>query len=143
MSRNEMSPLTLKGIDRPLLNLCRFFYLKYPQICATVSHKFGTPTEILISRLSFSHIREIMSLDDPFERFFYEFECIKGAWSVRKLRRQIVTNHSHSITGRYGNVLFKRKAGPIWCCRDKDCFVLGMDNMRLKEFKKGDSVARI
>ena len=117
--------LAIKGINRPLLNLCRIFYLKYPQICATVSHKlkgigefkslpdlpvvsdvnagqdkicatashkFETPPEILISRLSFSHIREIMSLDDPFERFFYEFECIKGTWSVRELRRQIVTN---------------------------------------------------
>ena len=50
--------LAIKGIDRPLLNLCRIFYLKYPQICATVSHKFETPLEILISRLSFSHIRE-------------------------------------------------------------------------------------
>lgn len=32
--------LSIKGIDRLLLNLCRIFYLKYPQICATVSHKF-------------------------------------------------------------------------------------------------------
>ena len=70
--------LAIKGIDRPLLNLCRIFYLKYPQICATASHKFETPPEMLISRLSFSHIREIMSIDDPLERFFYEFECIKG-----------------------------------------------------------------
>lgn len=50
------------------------------KICATASHKFETPPEILISRLSFSHIRKIMSLDDPFERFFYEFECIKGTY---------------------------------------------------------------
>ncbi len=33
-----------------------------------------------------------MTIDDPFERFFYEFECIKGTWSVRELRRQITTN---------------------------------------------------
>lgn len=119
--------LSIKGIDRPLLNLCRIFYLKYPQICATVSHKlkgigeikelpkisenvetnvsgeqkeicatvshkFETPPEMLISRLSFSHIREILPIDDAFERFFYEFECIKGTWSVRELRRQISTN---------------------------------------------------
>ena len=37
------------------------------EICATVSNKFETPPEILISRLSFSHIRENMSIDDPFE----------------------------------------------------------------------------
>lgn len=35
-------------------------------ICATVSHKFITPADKIISRLSFSHIREIISLDDPF-----------------------------------------------------------------------------
>lgn len=119
--------LKIKGLDRTQLNLCRIFYIKYPQICATVSHKlkgigmtqyipdekifdispetlsvnencatvshnFETPPEMLISRLSFSHIREIMTIDDPFERFFYEFECIKGTWSVRELRRQITTN---------------------------------------------------
>ena len=33
-----------------------------------------------------------MSIEDPFERFFYEFESIKGTWSVRELRRQIATN---------------------------------------------------
>ena len=114
--------INVKGLDRTHLNLCRIFYLKYPQICATVthklrgigaieglsgissgfvvennedencatvSHKFETPPEMLISRLSFSHIREIMTIDDPFERFFYELECIKGVWSVRELRRQI------------------------------------------------------
>ncbi len=120
--------LSIKGLDRTHLNLCRVFYIKYPRICATVSHIltgigefkflpginpetrdimneddngeicattshiFETPAELLISRLSFSHIREIMSLEDPLERFFYEFECIKGTWSVRELRRQISTN---------------------------------------------------
>ena len=116
--------LAIKGLDRQMLNTCRIFYSRYPQICATVSRKlksvgafeqlpnwskmeleeksekicatvsrkFETPPEMLISRLSFSHIREIMALDDPFERFFYEFECIKGTWSVRELRRQITTN---------------------------------------------------
>lgn len=60
--------------------------------CATVSHKFQTPPEMIVSRLSFSHIREIMSVDDPLARYFYEQECIKCTWSVRELRRQISTN---------------------------------------------------
>ena len=114
-----------KGLDRTALNLCRKFYITYPQICETVSHKFqkiGVPLsfskikphdrnsenqdqtcetlshefqtnpELLISRLPFSHLREIMHIDDPFERFFYEFECIRGTWSVRELRRQIGSN---------------------------------------------------
>ena len=53
-------------------------------ISATVSPKFITPAQILISKLSFSHIREIMLQDDPLARFFYETECIKGTWSVRE-----------------------------------------------------------
>ena len=61
-------------------------------ICATVSHKFQTSPELMISRLSFSHLREIMTLDDPIARYFYEQECIKCTWSVRELRRQISTN---------------------------------------------------
>lgn len=61
-------------------------------ICATVSHKFQTSPELMISRLSFSHLREIMTLDDPLTRYFYEQECIKCTWSVRELRRQISTN---------------------------------------------------
>lgn len=61
-------------------------------ICATVSHKFQTPPEMIVSRLSFSHIREIMSVDAPLARYFYEQECIKCTWSVRELRRQISTN---------------------------------------------------
>ena len=58
---------------------------------STASKKFETDPEMLITRLSFSHIREIMALDDPLERFFYEFECIKGVWSVRELKRQIAS----------------------------------------------------
>lgn len=61
-------------------------------ICATVSHKFQTSPELMISRLSFSHLREIMTLDEPLARYFYEQECIKCTWSVRELRRQISTN---------------------------------------------------
>lgn len=61
-------------------------------ICTTVSCKFVTPGETLVSKLSFSHINEIMKIDDPLARYFYEQECIKCTWSVRELRRQISTN---------------------------------------------------
>lgn len=45
----------------------------------------------LLSSLSFSHFTEILELDDPLKRVFYEVECIRGGWSVRELRRQIAT----------------------------------------------------
>ena len=65
---------------------------KSTEILPTLSGKFVTPADELISRLSFSHIREIMTVDDPLARFFYETECIKCCWSVKELRRQIATN---------------------------------------------------
>lgn len=47
------------------------------------------PPEKLISRLSFSHIVELLQIEDPLKRTFYEIECIKRTWSIRELRRQI------------------------------------------------------
>jgi predicted nuclease of restriction endonuclease-like (RecB) superfamily len=49
------------------------------------------PAEKLLSRLSYSHLEQLSSLEDPFKRAFYEIECIRGNWSVRALKRQIAT----------------------------------------------------
>lgn len=107
-----------KGLTTTLFKWARKFYRLYPQmmenlpipICATVmhqlqpienkedtigasmTHQFVTPGKTIISHLSFTHLREIMTLDDPLARYFYEQECIKCTWSVRELRRQISTN---------------------------------------------------
>lgn len=107
-----------KGLTTTLFKWARKFYILYPQmmenlpipICATVmhqlqpienkedtigasmTHQFVTPGKTIISHLSFTHLREIMTLDDPLARYFYEQECIKCTWSVRELRRQISTN---------------------------------------------------
>ena len=105
--RNLEKRINEKGLNLTLFKLCRQFYLKYPQIGSTVSnqfnlidykksstlsHKFETDSELLLNRLSFSHIREIMPIEDSLERYFYETECIRNTWSVRELRHQIVTN---------------------------------------------------
>ena len=88
-----------KGLNETLLKISRAFYLNYPQIkdylqgkSAIASHQFETSAELLLSKLSFSHIREIMTVEDKLARFFYETECIKCCWSVKELRRQISTN---------------------------------------------------
>ena len=65
---------------------------KEDAIGASMMHQFMTPGKTIISHLSFTHLREIMTLDDPLARYFYEQECIKCTWSVRELRRQISTN---------------------------------------------------
>lgn len=66
-----------KGYSRPNLNNMRKFYLLYP-ICQTLSDK-----------LSWSHICELITIDDDLERSFYEKECIASHWNVRSLRRQM------------------------------------------------------
>lgn len=107
-----------KGLTTTLFKWARKFYRLYPKmmenlpipICATVmhqlqpienkedtigasmTHQFVTPGKTIISHLSFTHLREIMTLDDSLARYFYEQECIKCTWSVRELRRQISTN---------------------------------------------------
>ncbi|MEY8585870.1 PDDEXK nuclease domain-containing protein [Phocaeicola sartorii] len=66
-----------KGYSRPNLNNMRKFYLLYSN-CQTVSDK-----------LSWSHICELITIDDELERNFYEKECIVSRWNVRSLRRQM------------------------------------------------------
>lgn len=94
------------GLTVTTFKLSRSFYRLYPQmsnlfvtpvpiserIGATMSHQFLSSPETLISKLSFSHIRELLSINDPLVRYFYEQECMRCTWSVRELRRQIETN---------------------------------------------------
>ncbi len=47
------------------------------------------PGEKILNKLSYTHIEQLLSIDEPLKRTFYEIECIKGAWSVRELKRQI------------------------------------------------------
>jgi len=41
----------------------------------------------LLQTLSFTHIVELIKVDDPLKRAFYEIECVKGTWSTRELQR--------------------------------------------------------
>jgi len=45
----------------------------------------------LISNLSYSHFVELIKIDDPLKRSFYEIETIRSNWGSRELRRQIST----------------------------------------------------
>lgn len=47
------------------------------------------PAEKLLNKLSYSHLVELIKIQDNLKRTFYEIECIKGTWSVRELKRQI------------------------------------------------------
>jgi predicted nuclease of restriction endonuclease-like (RecB) superfamily len=49
------------------------------------------PPEKLLNNLSFSHFTELLKIDDPLKRTYYELLAIKGTLSVRDLKRQIST----------------------------------------------------
>jgi len=107
--------LNIQGLTPPELSRCRQFYKIYPQILGTLSQeyknylpvsifetvsqksnqlpaypkKLSITPEKIFTKLSFSHIVELIKIEDELKRSFYEIECIKGSWSVRELRRQI------------------------------------------------------
>jgi predicted nuclease of restriction endonuclease-like (RecB) superfamily len=87
------------------------FYKTYPQIVGTVSAQFKDrlpdtilkdiekvptlsaqskiPAETIISKLSYSMFKLLISIEDDTKRAFYEIEAINNNWSVRELKRQI------------------------------------------------------
>ncbi len=108
--------LRQKGVNRAdarELRRYRRFYLVYPHIRESLTPELrrllpaknpdnrkiresatpvlGADGKTLISRLSFTHLAELLELDDPLKRAFYEVECIRGNWSVRALNRQVAT----------------------------------------------------
>lgn len=54
-------------------------------------NKLKVPANVLISKLSYSHLELLQNISEPLKRTFYEIECIKGTWSVRELKRQIAS----------------------------------------------------
>ena len=47
--------------------------------------------QLILERLSYSHIELLLEFSDSLKRAFYEIECINGNWSVRELKRQIAS----------------------------------------------------
>lgn len=66
-----------KGYSRPNLNNMRKFYVLYPNLSD------------MSDKLSWSHICEIIKIDDELERKFYINECVQEKWDVRSLKRQM------------------------------------------------------
>ena len=108
----------IPGCSAEMLGRTRVFYRTYPQLrergsspFATESGTFPAPTDRTeipspavtesntalptpldgqtLLRLSWSHLIELIRLEDPWKRAFYENECLRGSWSKRELQRQI------------------------------------------------------
>ena len=104
--------LKISNCNRRQLYRYLRFYRFYPGIVGTLSPQFrdllpgdaqalekvGTLSpqsrispELLVQRLSYSHLELICDLDDDLKREFYSTECLRGNWSVRELKRQIAS----------------------------------------------------
>jgi predicted nuclease of restriction endonuclease-like (RecB) superfamily len=76
----DLSLLHGKGFSLSNLKRMRQLYLEYPK-GATVSHQ-----------LTWSHYIELLKIEDPLERSFYEKQSIHENWSIRELIRQKKTS---------------------------------------------------
>lgn len=65
--------------------------LENPEFEITDNHYIN-----LFNRISYTHFVELIRINNPLQRFFYEMECIKNTWSVVELKRNI------------GSLLFER-----------------------------------
>jgi len=108
------------GVAARSLRQYRQFYLTYPQMWQTPTARtlqsllpdallvnmrqtlsakssagaeFAAVPSDLLARLSFSHFAELIAIEDPLQRSFYELETLRGHWSVRELKRQIATQY--------------------------------------------------
>ena len=106
----------IKGISKTQLYRFRDFYKTYPQVFSTVSgilegqfddtknifptvsgksalksNSMSFEPNVLLSNLSFSHFVELLNIEDPLKRSFYEVQTIKNNWGVRDLGRAINT----------------------------------------------------
>ena len=115
---DDLRKNAIAGASVDQLERMRLLYLTYPQlakeISASVTRKLSSspassakkksasvmrksevgplPTPLALEgilRMSWTHLAEIVRLQDPWKRAFYENECLSGQWSVRQLQRQI------------------------------------------------------
>ena len=112
----------VSNVSRRQLYAYLAFYRAYPQIVQTASaqstHLFplappekkvrsltalskielSISPEKLISELSYTHFEQLVELQAPLKRRFYEVETLRGNWSVRELKRQIDTQYFERST---------------------------------------------
>ncbi|GAB4019504.1 PDDEXK nuclease domain-containing protein [Spirosoma migulaei] len=111
----ELQKHSIKGVSDRSLRQYRQFYLTYPLIWQTLSAKFKLPDfetvrhldildnastnqdlpildpSLLLDRLTYSHFVELLKVDSPLLRRFYEVEALKNNWKVHELNRAITT----------------------------------------------------
>ena len=118
---SRLKPLGIKGVSATRLRLYRSFYRVYEEIQPTLSDELPKPAlssgiqptpsvelspahetaaellksvENLIRRvpLGGSHYVELLTIDSPDARRFYEIEAAANQWTVREFQRQIASS---------------------------------------------------
>jgi len=92
LSSQKIQPLAEQN-NAPIIRAAseQFYIFENKVINVSVSEKSNTivPPAKTLTKLSYSHLEELIKIENPLKRAFYEVECINGVWSTRELERQI------------------------------------------------------
>jgi predicted nuclease of restriction endonuclease-like (RecB) superfamily len=113
---NIAQSIQIKGLTAPELSRCRQFYKVYPEILGTKTQELirnssanknlalmtgqilGTASQELIGgenniigAISYSHFVELIKIDNPVKRKYYELLILKTQPNVRDLKREIAS----------------------------------------------------
>lgn len=89
--------LIAKSDARSSLNIWQAAIAKLPEHLTEITQHPAAPGMVqaphspLVVSLSFTHFAELIQIESPEKRAFYESECMRGTWSVRELKRQIAS----------------------------------------------------
>ena len=101
MPQNYDTLLVGRGFSERNLEQMRKFYILFSQIPQTVSagsQKIQTVSGKFELKLSWSHYCELLKVEEPLARKFYEQEAIQNNWSMGELKRRkefILINKSY------------------------------------------------
>ena len=128
----DLTRLRGKGYSRSNLFNMRLFYVRFQKI-QTVS-----------GQLTWSHYLELLKCDDPLELQFYLKECIKEAWNVRELKRQIKSSLFQRLalsTDKAGVLALANEGHQVMTANDiiHDPYVLEFTGLpKKKRYKEGE-----
>lgn len=89
--RNIANHLHIKGLTAPELSRCRQFYKAYPEILGSATQKLDKHENDLIASISYTHFVELIKINNPVKRRYYELFILKTQPTVKDLKREIAT----------------------------------------------------
>jgi predicted nuclease of restriction endonuclease-like (RecB) superfamily len=86
LSSNSLRLNESQSIENQILTIWQSVIAKFNSM---PDNPLQVPPHKLISKLSYTHLVQLLPIDSAIKRTFYEIETIKGNWSVSELKRQI------------------------------------------------------